>query len=70
MVSERDRDHFRRIAEVEDELNREAVHRCAARTPEVNVGLGLELSDFALEFGGDLTRPDEVAPIQLWRDRS
>ncbi|HXQ20310.1 MAG TPA: hypothetical protein VN812_01465 [Candidatus Acidoferrales bacterium] len=70
MVSDRDREHFNRIATAEAQLNREAVVGCAARSPGANVALGLELSDFALAFGGDLTRPDEVAPIQRWRQRA
>jgi hypothetical protein len=69
MVSEKDRAHFRRLAEGEAELNREALLACAARSPGANIALGLELSDFAINFGGDQTRPEEVAPIQLWRDR-
>ena len=69
MVSEADRAHFRRIAETEAELNRDALLACAARDPGLNITLGLELSDFALAFGGDCTRPDEVAPIQRWRER-
>lgn len=69
MVSARDRAHFDRIAEAEAELNRDSLRACAARPPGKNVEIGLELSDFALAFGGDLTRPDEVPPIQLWRRR-
>ena len=70
MVSERDRAHFDRIALAEAELNRDAIRACAARSPGTNVEIGLELGDFALAFGGDLTRPDEVAPIELWRQRA
>ena len=69
MVSEKDREHFRRIALAEADLNRDAIRACAARTPGANVALGLELSDFAIAFGADLTRPDEVAPVRLWQRR-
>jgi len=69
MVSEKDRLHFRRIAEIEAELNQEAIRACAARSPGVNIALGLELGEFAAAFGGDLSRPDEVAPITMWRLR-
>jgi hypothetical protein len=69
MVSEKDREHFRRIAAGELELNRDAIRACAARSPGANVALGLELSDLAISFGGDQTRPDEVAPVRLWRER-
>jgi hypothetical protein len=69
MVSEKDREHFRRIAEAETDLSREALLVCARRDPGVNIEVGLELSDFAIGFGGDPTRPDEVAPIHLWRKR-
>ena len=70
MVSEKDREHFRRLAEIEAELNQEALHACAARPPGVNIALGLELGEFAAAFGGDVSRPDEVAPITLWHRRS
>jgi hypothetical protein len=69
MVSQKDRDHFRRIAEAEVSLNRESLRACAARSAGENIALGLELSVFAIAFGADLSRPDEVAPIQLWRQR-
>jgi len=69
MVSEEDRQHFRRIAEVEAELNREAIRASAARTPGENIALGLALSAFAAAFGGDLSHPDDVPPISLWRVR-
>jgi len=69
MVSEEDRQHFRRIAEVEAELNREAIRGSAARTPGENIALGLALSAFAAAFGGDLSHPDDVRPISLWRVR-
>lgn len=69
MVSEREGEHFRRIAQAESELNRDAIRACALRDPGANIELGLELSDFAISFGAELTRPDEVAPICLWRQR-
>ncbi len=69
MPSKKDRDHFRRIAETEAALNQDAIRACAARSPGENVALGLEWSEFAASFGGDLSRPDEVAPVMLWRRR-
>lgn len=69
MVSAKDREHFRRIAAHESELNRDSIRACAARSPGTNIALGLELSDLAISFGGDQTRAEEVAPVQLWRDR-
>jgi hypothetical protein len=66
VVSAKDREHFRRLVEIETELNQEAIHACAARSPGVNITLGLELRKFAA-FGGDLSRPDKVAPITLRR---
>jgi hypothetical protein len=69
MVSEQDRDHFRRIAEIEAALNQEAIRACAARSPGENVAIGLEWSEFATSFARDLSRADEVAPIMLWRRR-
>ncbi len=69
MVTARDRAHFDRIAAAEAKLNRDAICACAARLPGRNIEIGLELSDFALAFGGDLTRPEEVPPIRLWRQR-
>ena len=67
MVSVEDREHFRRIAEAEADLDRESIRAAAARSPGENIALGLELSEFASAFGGDLSRPDEVAPACLWR---
>ena len=67
MVSEKDRAHFRRIAEAEASLNRDALRADAAREPGANIELGLALSEFAAAFAGDLSRPDEVAPASLWR---
>jgi hypothetical protein len=69
VVSDSDREHFRRIAEAEAELNREAIRDCAARTPGANIALGFALSAFATAFGADLSRPDEVSPASLWRER-
>jgi len=69
MVSEGDREHFRRIAEAEAKLNEEAVETAARRSPGENIALGLELSEFAAAFGGDASHPDEVPLIQLWRAR-
>jgi hypothetical protein len=70
MVSEKDREHFRRIAAIEAELNDEAVRRGAARSPGDNIMLGFELSEFAAAFGGDISHLDEVPLIQLWRARA
>jgi hypothetical protein len=28
------------------------------------------LSEFAAAFGADLSRPDEVSPARLWRERA
>ncbi len=70
MVSAKDREHFRRIAEAEAELNREAVRESAARSPGENIALGFALSEFAVAFGADLSRPDEVSPASLWRERT
>lgn len=69
MVSEKDREHFRRIAAIEAELNDESIRAAALRTPGENITLGLELSAFAASFGGDLSHPDEPPLIQLWRAR-
>jgi hypothetical protein len=69
MVSEKDREHFRRIAAIEAQLSDEAVRRAAARSPGDNIALGFELSEFAASFGGDVSHLDEVPPIQLWRAR-
>ncbi len=69
MVTEKDREHFRRIAAIEAELNDEAVRAAARRSPGDNIALGFELSEFAAAFGGDVSHPDEVPPIQLWRAR-
>ena len=69
MVSDKDREHFRRIAAIEAELNDEAVRRGAARSPGDNIMLGFELSEFAAAFGGDISHVDEVPLIQLWRAR-
>ena len=66
MVSDRDRAHFRMIAAAEEELNGDAVRLCAHRSPGANIAAGLALGEFAAEFGADLSRPDEVAPVQLW----
>ena len=70
MVSAKDREHFRRIAEAEAELNREAIRESAARTPGDNIALGFALSAFAAAFGADLSRPDEVSPARLWHERT
>ncbi|MBI1814991.1 MAG: hypothetical protein HYR72_08445 [Deltaproteobacteria bacterium] len=69
MVSTKERDHFRLIQQAEEELNQDAIRACARRSPEENIVLGLALSEFAASFGADRRRPDEVAPIQLWRNR-
>jgi hypothetical protein len=70
MVSAKDREHFRRIAEAELELNRESVRESAARSPGENIALGFALSEFGASFGADLFRPDEVSPASLWRERT
>lgn len=64
-----ERAHFHRIAEVEVELNREAMRADAGRLPGANIALGFALSEFAAAFGADLSRPDEVSPASLWRAR-
>ena len=69
MVSAKDREHFRRIAEVEAELNREAMRESAARSPGDNIALGFALSEFAAAFASDLSRSDDVSPARLWRER-
>jgi hypothetical protein len=69
MVSDEDREHFRRIAVFEAELNRESIRAAAARSPGENIALGLELSEFAAAFGGDTSHADEPPLIQLWRAR-
>lgn len=70
MVSPRDRAHFARIAAAELELAREAAAEGARRTPGDSILLGLELSEFASAFGGDLSHPDDVSPASLWRCRT
>jgi len=64
------REHFRRIADSEAELNDEAIAAAARRSPGDNIALGLELSEFAAAFGGDVSHSDEVPLIQLWRARN
>ena len=48
MVPERDRARMRRIADAMEELNRDAVHEAARRSPGENIEIGLGLSDAAL----------------------
>jgi len=69
MVSDTDREHFRRIAAIEAQLNDEALRAAALRTPGESIVLGFALSEFAAAFGGDLTHEDEVPLIHLWRAR-
>jgi hypothetical protein len=69
MVSERDREHFRRLAAAEAEFNQESMRECAARGPGENIALGFALSAFAAAFAGDQSRPEEIAPAALWRQR-
>ena len=69
MVSHLDRQHFRRIAEMEAKLNHESMRAGAACTPGENIAFGFYLSEFAASFGGDASHPDEVPPIRLWRAR-
>jgi hypothetical protein len=68
-VTARDREHFRLIAETEVRLNRDAIRACGLRDPGQNIEIGLELSEFAASFGADLSRPDEVPLVVLWRER-
>lgn len=70
MVSDHDREHFRRIADAERELERQALHDAAGRDPGLNIEIGLELSEFAAAFGADLSRPDDVSPASLWAART
>jgi hypothetical protein len=69
MLSEKDRAHFRCIAEAEAELDEEALRAAARRSPGDNIALGFALSEFAAAFGGDVSHPDEVPLIDLWRTR-
>ncbi len=69
MVSERDRAHFRAIAEAEAELNLESIRRAAHRTPAENLALAFALTRWVSTFAGSLDRPDEVAPIAVWLKR-
>lgn len=69
VITAQDREHFRVIAETEAELNLESIHACARREPGRNVEIGLDLSEFAASFGGDLSRPDPVPMIALWKAR-
>ena len=69
MVSDNDREHFRRIAAIEAQLNDEALRAAALRTPGESIALGFALSEFAAAFGGDVTHEDEVPLIHLWRAR-
>jgi hypothetical protein len=66
MVSAEDREHFRRLAEAEAMLNREAVHESAARAPGDTIALGCALSEFAVAFAADPSRPVEVSPADEW----
>lgn len=66
MASEREREHFQRIAEAEAALNAESLREDARRTPGDNILRGLALSEFASGFAEDLSRPDEIAPAALW----
>lgn len=69
MVSRRDRAHFDLIALTERELAREAIEESARRTPGESIALGLELSEFASAFGGDVSHPEDVSPASVWRTR-
>jgi hypothetical protein len=69
MVSDEEREHFRRLAAAERQLSREALQREARRSPGENVEAAMELTAFASSFATRFERPPEVAPIQLWRAR-
>ncbi len=69
MASDKDREHFRRIAAIEAQLNDQAVRLAATRAPGENIALGFELAAFAAAFGGETSHADEVPPIRLWLAR-
>ncbi|MBI3181937.1 MAG: hypothetical protein HYZ28_07315 [Myxococcales bacterium] len=70
MVSEEERAHFRSIAQGMEELNRDAVRRAAFSAPGKNIEEGLAWSEMVSALAADLSRPDEVSPASLWRERA
>jgi hypothetical protein len=67
MVSDEEREHFRRLATAERQLAEETLEREARRSPGENVEAAMELTAFASSFAAGLERAAEVAPVQLWR---
>jgi len=68
VVTAADREHFRRIAEAEAELNRDSARQAALRSPGDNILLAFELTRVASMSSGSLDRDDEVSPASLWRE--
>ena len=71
MATERDKAHFRAIAEYEAAANAESLRADAHRTPGENIELGLKLSEFALtaarQMGATPVEEPKVALITLLR---
>ena len=66
-MSEKERVWLKSIANGMAELNREAIHRAARRSPGENIEVGLDLSELASAIATHLERPDEVPPVSIWR---
>jgi len=69
MVTEKDRAHFRAIAEGLDLLEQEAIARAAARPAGTNIEIAFDLSRFVMSRSSDFSREDPVSIAQLWRER-
>jgi hypothetical protein len=69
VVSSRDRRHFAQIASAEKGLESESIAVAARRSPGENIEIGLELSEFAAAFGGEIDQPDQISPARVWRER-
>lgn len=69
MTGSADRNRFERIARAERDSESESIAVAASRSPGENIEIGLELSDFAAAFGGEIVRPDENSPARARRER-
>jgi len=68
-VTEKDREHFRAIAEGIERLNLESIVREQALTPGQRILAALRMTDLFLKSSRGATKSDPVSLNQLWKRR-
>lgn len=68
-ASEKDREHFRAIADGMARLDRESIAREQALTPGQRIQAALRLTDLFLKSSRGATKPMPISLVALWKLR-